>query len=69
MIFLMQSGINKKRIARALRTRAILSIFEKLICRLLIPNCTRNHVITDTKKLKKSYIIYLCIDEFSGVKR
>ena len=30
MIFLMQSGINKTRIARALRTRAILSIFEKI---------------------------------------
>ena len=30
MIFLMQSGINKKRISRALRTRAILSIFEKI---------------------------------------
>ena len=56
MIFLVQFGRNKHllifqraQIARALRACAILLVFiKKIYSCLLIPNCTRNHVITYT---------------------
>ena len=38
----------RPQIALALRARAILLAFEKIYSCLLIPNCTRNHVITCT---------------------
>ena len=60
MIFLVQFGINKHllifqrpQIALALRARVILLV-------LFIPNCTRNHVITYTERLRadlKNYFI------------
>ena len=65
MIFLMQSGINKTRIARALRTRTILSIFEKIYLSL---THSKLHSKSCDYRYKKSYTIYLCNDEFSGVK-
>jgi len=34
----------------ALRARAILLVFEQIYSCLFIPNCTRNHVITYTKR-------------------
>ena len=56
MIFLVQFRINKHllifqrpQIAHALRARTILLVFKKNYSCLFIPNCTRNHVITDAK--------------------
>ena len=55
MIFLVQFGLNKHllifhrpQIALALRTHAILLVFEKIYPCMFIPNCTRNHGITYT---------------------
>ena len=58
MIFLVQFGINKHLliyskttniIALTLQAWEILLVFKKIYSCLLIPNCTRNHVITYTK--------------------
>ena len=61
MIFLVEFGINKHlqifqslQIALALRTRAILVVFEKIYSCLFIPNCTQNYVITYTNTIYKT---------------
>ena len=50
MIFLVQFGINKYLLIYSKTT--ILLVFKKNYSCLFISNCTRNHVITYTKKKK-----------------
>ena len=55
MIFLVQFGINKHLLIFSKTTnctRAILLVFKKIYSCLFIPNCTRNHVITCSKRMQ-----------------